>query len=268
MKEPSRIEILEPRIAPASVSLTYTDTIASTCRRVLAAAIVSLTALGAATATEAAVIVWGAAQNITADTDVSTTGTLVGAASVFGSTVNGVTFAGGLLQNGTVGIFTTSNFSSISSVDADPALSPAYRSLLTPTPSVAVGQSATLTISGLTVGESYAFQWWSNAQFFNDSGELTSAGGAPLDANTTDNGLTGRGQFQIGTLIADNAIQQIVFNAVGANGAGVADGFVNAVQVRQLSPGPGGAVPEPGSALVGMMALGLCGFGATRRRRA
>ena len=49
------------------------NTIAASRRSILAAAIVSLAALGAAFTTEAATITWGAATNIAGDTDVSTT---------------------------------------------------------------------------------------------------------------------------------------------------------------------------------------------------
>jgi len=82
-----------------------------------------------------------------------------------------------------------------------------------------------------------------------------------LDYNTT-NAHGGLGQFAIGTFIADNASQQISFNA-----GVISPTFINGFQLRATGA-IGTAVPEPGSALVGLMVLGLCGTRLGRRQRA
>ena len=76
--------------------------LAPTRRTILAAGILSVAMIFAAPTSEAVSITWGAAQTITGDSDVSTSGTLVrainigapGLPSVANTTVNGVLFTG------------------------------------------------------------------------------------------------------------------------------------------------------------------------------
>jgi hypothetical protein len=75
--------------------------------------LLAATALAMMATTHAALVTWGAPQNITCDSDVSTAGTLVGALNigatgVGSTTVNGVTFTGVAVtgsNNVTSGIF-------------------------------------------------------------------------------------------------------------------------------------------------------------------
>src|SRR6185295_15573982 len=128
----------------------------------------------AASTTQAAVITWGAATGISGDTNVSTNGTLVNAVNVGPSgtantTINGVLFNGLFLTGNNVSsgnfnfqIATSFSSNTITSVNAPySALSASYRAML----STLAGDFATpftLTMSGLTVGNTYEFQFWSN----------------------------------------------------------------------------------------------------------
>jgi hypothetical protein len=257
------------------------NTIASTRLRLLAAAVTIALALVAAATSKAATITWGAAQNITGDTNVSTNGTLVDAFNIGpGGTpttvVNGVNFASFAYPTASLTSFTQGNYkvevsaSFLGSANTFGSGSPPFSSLSAPYQTLlstgggaSIGANYTLTMSGLTVGQTYEFQWWSNNSTATADGTTATAGNAvTLDSNLTNLG-GGTGQFAIGSFIADNAAQQIVFTRVGAGGVSTVNGF----QLRQLGAGPGTAVPEPGSALVGLMVLGLCGTRLGRRQR-
>jgi PEP-CTERM motif len=243
--------------------------IASPRRSILAAAIVSLTAFGAAFTTEAATITWGAAQNIAGDSDVDTTGTFLGAANFNGidTTVNGVLFTFVSPFGGTTGPITLAPAGNVGSL-APGVGSASYDDLLYGSATAAPAGNVTLTLTGLTVGETYLFQWWSNWGDNVAANVATTAGGASLQANVS-NLVGGAGQFQIGTFIADNATQQVIFTGTGGTGPFGYDAAVSGAQLRQLAQvAPPSPVPEPGSALVGMLGLGLCGLGGARRRRA
>ena len=227
-------------------------------RRILACAFLGLTAL----TSHAASIIWGSAQNITGDTDVSTAGTLLGAAnltSLSGTTVNGVTFpswdpSGPLFL--TSGVFSVgspvSTLSNLGSGSPLNTLSTSYQNLVT---SGAVFNGPTLTISGLITGSTYQFQWWADVSSASTGTATATAGNSrTLSYNAT--GLNGGlGQFAIGTFIADSATQGISFSGTGAFGSAA---FVNGVQVRLT-------VPEPSSAA--MLALGVCLSGMAGRSR-
>lgn len=226
--------------------------------------------LAAATSTHAATIVWGLPTNIAGDTDVSLTGSLVRAFNVGSSavppsatTVNGVLFEP-ITQGSTVGNFTL-NPTAAGFSGADGSLSAAYRTLLEDAAFSQTGPNITLTINGLSVGGGYLFEWWSNTNGAGPTlnGTLTSAGGAPLDANTTDTAGTGRGQYQIGTFVADNATQIITFANVGTSAFG---GILNGFQLRQAADGAA-SVPEAGTALIILAIPGVLALHALHRRR-
>lgn len=163
----------------------------------------------------AGIITWGAPTNISGDTDVSTNGTLVGAFNIGGpgvgsTTVNGVTFTGLALTGSSVtsGAFTftiPTGFASSNSVGSAlppfSTLSAPYQGLL----SSAAGDFSTpftLTMSGLTVGQQYEFEWWFN---FSSglSSPTTAAAGNSVTLNSNTTGLAGGlGQFAIGTFTA------------------------------------------------------------------
>jgi hypothetical protein len=228
----------------------------------------------------AASITWGPATNISGDSDVTTAGSLVVAfnmgstspSNVSPATVNGVTFAsfvtsttptmvGNVTLTRPSGTF-QSNTSFGSTLTPFSSLSSSYQALLQ-SGDGSFGDM-TLAIGGLTVGQTYLFQWWSN-----DSGLL-----GPTHANYTTNakasgtssirglndntsGATGTpgglGQFAIGTFVADSATETIVFS-------GTADfPLINAFQVR--------AVPLPPAVWAGLgMLAGLGGMRWWRRR--
>ena len=250
-----------------------TRTITASTRRALPAVLATL-ALAAATAAHAAVVTWGAAQNITGDSNVSTAGTLVGAfntgaVGVPPTTVNGVTFQSfavpHLTFGATVGNFAIASGAAFSSFNTafgsgSPPftnLSAQYQTLLRS--GIRNGNNGfTLTMSSLTVGTQYAFQWWANGSdlfSFGNFPVVASAGNSvTLFTNPTDtNG--GLGQFAIGTFTADATTQAINFGGSAAPN-------LNAFQLLAVAP-----VPEPGSALAGLLALGACAGGLFKRNR-
>lgn len=241
-------------------------------RGLLAAILLPAAALALAGPTHAAVINWGVgAQGISGNTDVSIAGTLVGAFNtgapgVGNPTVNGVAFTGLALTGNSVtsgnfnlSIATTFQSSNSFGFGAAPfsSLSAPYQALL----SSAAGDGATpftLTMSALVTGQTYQFEWWTNDS--NNPGNFittaTAGGVVALGSNTTA-AIGGVGQFAIGTFIADATNQQVI--TFGSAQSEILNGF----QLRQLAPPP--AVPEPGTALAGVLALGVCGV---LRRRA
>lgn len=246
-------------------------------RSLLAALLVQSVVLTAASTVSAALVTWGAATNIAGDTDVSTTGSLVGAfnigdTGVSSATVNGVLFQSMAVANGGVAAVSIGNFalSSPGNVFSDNAffgspnapfssLSASYQTLLGSGVTTSdAGVDLTLTISGLTVGAQYEFQWFSN--YSAPGNDQHTGAGAPsggivtLNDNTTgsDGGL---GQFAIGTFTADATSQVINFD-------GPVYALINGFQLRQVP-----AVPEPGTALAGLLAAGLCGFSRRRQKR-
>jgi PEP-CTERM motif len=235
--------------------------------------------------TSAATITWGAPTNINpaggaaSDLDVSTAGTLVGAFN-FGDTgvssalVNTVAFQSFAVPNATTSPVTLGNFTlspgpgvtlftsnTNGGFGAAPfnTLSTNYQALLAPFVVASNGngpKEMTLTMSGLTEGAGYQFEWWSNtSQNLPFLTTATAGGAVTLSPNTASlNG--GLGQYAIGTFTADATTTQAVTFTSPANP------FLNGFQLRQLAPPP--VVPEPGTALFG---LALTGAALTRRHR-
>ncbi len=222
------------------------------------------------TSLHAATISWGTPANISGDGDVSTSGTLLGAFNVGGpsTTVNGVNFQAfgvGATSN-TVGNFNLSSssvigagsFTTLSAPFSN--LSASYRSLLST--GANSGRLLTLTLDGLTVGQTYVFQTWVNDSQshippgFTFAVDVSSGSLVTLDPNTTivEGGL---GQYVVGTFTASAASQQVTYDNSEVGG-----GF-NAFQLRTAAPP---VVPEPGTALFGLALLGTAGF--SRRRSA
>ena len=196
----------------------------------------------------AASITWGAATNISGDSDVSTGGALVGAFNVGAAgaghpAVNGVTFTEFVLNAGSSG-GAQGNFSLSSSaiVGASNAagsasapftgLSASYQTLLQSEGGVVpVATPFTLTMSGLSVGQTYQFEWWANissSSFANDLTTATAGSTVTLDSNKP-NAVGGTGQFAIGTFVADGTSQAIVFNSAG-------EAIINAFELRVAPP--------------------------------
>lgn len=222
-----------------------------------------------------AAITWSAAQNISGDTDVSTTGTRVGAFHYSPPVSTDVTVNGVVFQGVSVSQFTTSvtsgNFTlagsgafglqpGITGSLAAPfsGLSTDYRGLLNT--SVAFFQS--LTISGLTVGAQYQFEWWSNDSLRNNSSTTvaTAVNSVTLipDTSGTAGGL---GQFAIGTFTADATSQVVAFTPNGALSPNM-----NAFELRDVTPAVVGAgVPLPAALWPGLItSAGLARFALRR----
>jgi hypothetical protein len=244
----------------------------------------------------AAAVTWGAAQNVSGVSNVSTAGTLVNAwnfGSALGTTVNGVMFSGVSIAaappqvlSHTFGPHTLSTFDERPErtlinfgTGASPAagtffgaLSPAYQALLSDSAGTNFGDRETdLRLGGLTVGTTYEFQVW-----FNDSGTAGEFGfgleigdllgnSAYLEPSVQtdvdgDYILGGTGQWVVGSFTADATHQDLMFVR------GEIGGGINGFQLRQLdSPPP--QVPLPGTLVLTGAAL-LAAAGASRRARA
>ncbi len=224
---------------------------------------------------QAATITWGAPTSVSADSNVSTLGTLVYAynitenAAVSPVTVNGVTFArfavGASDSPVTVGaatlkptaFFDGKNTGLGSSAAPFVGLTSAYRTLLDRATTDYLSAQITLTLGGLTSGQSYLVQFWSNdsaALFWNaasdDTKTLFSAGNTvTLDMNNT-NAEGGLGQWVTGTFVASGPTQDVTIGRVGASHL-----VLNAFQLRQI--------PEPSSVVL----LGCAGLSLVLARR-
>ena len=260
---------------------------------ILAVGILALTTITA----HAAVVTWGAATNIAGNSDVSTAGALVNARNFGGpgapptATVNGVAFlpfaVDGLSNTYTAGNATLSTVSdrnpTFATTSTFQALSAPYTTLLATATRFTADRSYKLTFSGLTAGQAYQFQvWQSNStrgypgptSVLGDSFNFPLSIGDGLGNNVSlyagDNGIGGGpngtnraptpGQFVIGAFTANALTQDFVFSN------GEIDGWVNGFQLRALAAAPA-VVPEPGSALAGMLALGVCLRGLLARSR-
>ena len=201
-------------------------------------------------------ITWDTPQHISGVGDVSTTGTLIGAANVGdvgvpSTTVNGVSFQsfaapGG---NGTSGIFTMtsggfgvfqSNTGGASPNPPFSLLDPNYQTLLS-SYVVPLFSPVTLTMSGLTIASQYEFQFWSNVSSQGSYQITATAGNSIQLSSNIDGGDGGLGQWVIGTFTADAAFQSIDFIGDGDGG------FLNGFQLRLEPNVP--SVPESGSTL-------------------
>lgn len=248
-----------------------------------AAAVAALALCAAATPARAANLAWGAPTNISADSDVLNTGMTVGAfrlgnTGLTSATVNGVTFMSLGVPDNTVNItsgnfklnFIGGTFSSNTGFGTTVApygnLPAATQNLLQSGSFDQSGQ-ITLTMSGLTIGQGYTFEYWAN-----NAGDFTNFGGQQVKALTGTTSVTllantgqptggprpgGVGQFAIGTFTANAASQVITFTSPND----VPE--LNAFQLRTVSPTP---EPSQWNAL-GMGTLGLVGLGLRARRR-
>ena len=237
-----------------------------------------LASLALAMSANAAVVNWQTPVAITGDTDVATTGTLVGAfipgSDALSTTVNGVAFTPVFVAKDWNNTSTPSlSFGSVATLAGAPSLygfaqyeggaapsglSGDYTKLF----SGGVGPATTtnyiyLTLTNLTIGQEYLFQSWAN-----DSRAEQSARYQTITANTfggSESGVLdynlsnldgGTGSYVIGTFTADATDQVMLYSSPGY-------AQINAFQVR--------AVPEPSSFAI---ALGGIGAFVLRRRRA
>lgn len=227
-------------------------------------------------------ITWGAAQAITGDSDVSTSGSLVyaytfGTTAVAGTTVNGVNFAAFGITNSpptssvTVGSLTIQEnpgvLSSYSNLgDSGPpftSLTSGYQALLSSGGSADNPTTITVTLDGLVAGNQYSVQWWTS----NSAGVTGNYGfslGSTIASDVYSNQVTlsstagGLGQYVIGTFTAVASLQ---FFFLEAPSGGANAPLINALQLRDLS-----ATAVPGGAgVVGL--IGAVASLARQRRR-
>lgn len=229
----------------------------------------------AASAYGQATITWGTAQQISGDTDVVTTGSLVAAynlgdTGVTSTTVNGVTFAPYVFPQYPAQSVTLGNYAFVEDPDyllstdsagygsgAFAALSSEYKSLLVGFGGAGLPVTLTLTISGLTAGHEYLFEWWNNYSGSTSSNfDTTATAGDSLSLDANVGNVQGNlGQYGIGTFTASGTTEDIAFT--GSFGPAI-----SAFQLRETT-----AVPEPSSyaMIAGLAVLGLVFL---RRRKA
>jgi hypothetical protein len=137
-------------------------------------------------------------------------------------------------------------------------LSANYQSLLSTAISTDDNNTLTLTITGLTLGLDYEFQWWLNASNYGGTGSgFRTTASAPnpvsLDDNTT-NAIGGTGQYVVGTFHAGATTEIITFNGTDITQAPTVDAF----QLR--------VVPEPSTIALSILG-GLIGGVRFLRRK-
>lgn len=234
--------------------------------RYLTTALTVIALLAWSSTATAATIAWNAPQQITGDTDVSTTGTLAYAINLRGAPFGGSTIVNGVpffnTGNATGGATVTFQFSNgasdwttVNGAGSTSApyinLSADYKALLNPTVVRAnPGTDGSLTLKNLTVGTPYEVQLWFNQSMATDGRSIDLLGSPNItvefNPSDVDGGL---GEYAIGTFTADATTQDIDFSGSAPFG-------VNAFQVR--------VIPEPTTAaLLGLAAMGLL----ARRRR-
>jgi hypothetical protein len=219
---------------------------------------------------EGSVITWGTPTTISGDTDVRNDGSLVAAFNMNGNavTVNGVPFASWtfpfMASTTTMGNFTItespghllaySNLGSASSPFS--GLTSNYQTLLSSAVSSDDNNAISLTITGLTLGQHYEFQWWVNASQYNGTGSgFRTTASAPLSVSlddNTSNAIGGVGQTVVGTFTAGDTSEIITFTGTDSTQAPT----INAFQLR--------AVPEPSS--LGLFVIGVALACIARRR--
>src|SRR5438270_7867015 len=137
-------------------------------------------------------------------------------------------------------------------------LSASYQSLLSSAISSDDNNTLTLTISGLTVGHQYEFEFFLNGSNSAGTDNLRTTASAPnpvsLDDNTS-NAIGGTGQYVIGTFNCGSVNEIISFTGTDSTQAPT----VNAFQLRDLT-----VVPEPST--IALLGLGA-GIAALRRRK-
>jgi len=223
-------------------------------------------AAGQASAASSAPVTWNAPVTQTgAASDIVTAGTLFAAINSGASTtVNGVTFVGGGSLSGSNvtfagGVsFSGANLFNTSFGTAPGSWDSSYSALINSGTSGANSATPTITLSGLTVGNTYSLQIF---EVYGNNGygpwpTSFTAGGSASSAVATGTSSTPAPQYITGSFTANAATEAISLS--GPSGYGV----FSALQVRTVS-----AVPEPGSlSMMGAGALTFVFLGWRRRR--
>jgi hypothetical protein len=223
---------------------------------------VAAVALGAHSANAANSIACGSGQNITAASDVSTSGTLVDAGDITSTvSVNTVPFdvitGPGSGATDAYGHITVQYSGSAGA--GTTGLTGSYATILSnEVHGTSSGAPETITLSGLTVGHQYQIEYWAND--FGDSaykGAVLS--GSPsvslLSDNPANNG--GLGQFSIGTYVADASSVSFTYSEPAGLVA-----VINAIQLRDQ----GVSVPEPSISILGALGGAIVLAWSQRRR--
>ena len=210
------------------------------------------------------------------------------------TTVNGVTFVGLAIPGNSTAAVTSGNFTfapvlvppqtsaGFFSGNGDTSTNPPFANLSAPYRALLSSYTGgakfgggrtdifpvTLTMSGLTVGHTYEFEWWSNHSGDTVQTFTTAMAGNSVTLNSNVTGgsqLGGVGQFAIGTFTADAPSEQITFTGSSPNVGSI----LNGLELRDLGPAAATGVPEPPSlTLLGLGALGLLGYGWRKRKQA
>lgn len=205
---------------------------------------------------QAQTIVWGSAHNMVSDSDVvANVGTLFDAGTVHGSnlTVNGVNFNGltttslppdpyqaFLSTDGKISIAMDNSYGAIGAGNFSGG-STSYGQLVDTT-AYSFYLNDKVTLSGLTVGDTYQVQVWSYYAGTTANDTTTLTGTTPVALSP----LTG--QYAIGTFTASSTTETFegVFSATGND-------FINAIAVFDTT-----ATPEPSTiALFAVAVMGL-----------
>jgi hypothetical protein len=231
---------------------------------------------------------WGSAQNITGASDVSTQGSLlyaynIGGTGVSGTTVNTVTFSpyefpndsSNTVNNGDIAF--TENPSILTSYNNLGALSgnfstlsSDYQTLLASGGSAGAPSQIEVRLMGLTIGQDYLVQWWSNDSSYMFGGwfgsttasNISDSSSVTLDTNVS-NTAGALGQYAIGTFTAN--VDEALFLLNGSGGFENLP-LINAIQVRNITSA---AVPEPGQIAASLLLLaGIGTYVWIKRRKA
>ena len=206
---------------------------------------------------------WGAATTIAGDADVSTNGNLVYACNDSGAaaTVNTVPFAGSFSGYVTV----SGSAGSVGNIFAGGAsapwsgLSANYQTVLQGGFYANNNTPLTVTLNYLSPGHNYSVQVWVNDSrsggTTNRTETVTSSGGNSVTlAYNSTHAQGGVGQYAVGTFTAGGSTQN--FTLTGVLPAGANSSQINAIQVRDVTPGLSQIPAFPGAEGYGALASG------------
>jgi len=230
----------------------------------ISAAVLGLLALTGTS--QAQTILWGVAQNMTGNPDISTAGTYFDAVTAGSAQIvnNGVAGSGGInvpfnaltgnpATDGTISLTIGDDQGNFTAPFTTSSPSSASYSNLVNTGVFGAGGSSLVTIGGLgglnlTTGDTYQVQSWS---WYSGDGTATTI----YDGANTVSLTNAVGQYAIGTFTATGPQETYDFSTSTGHQ------FVNVISVRDITV----AVPEPSS--MTLMVLGLAGMTLFIRRK-